>query len=108
RLIRMEDLTGIRKTAKSKKEAGRNLHSWAQYQLQTFIEYKAKVEGMEVQYVNPYNTSQMCKCGHIDKNNRNRHLFQCEKCGYKSHADVNAGLNISKCVSGISKKKKAS
>src|SRR5699024_2831400 len=33
-LIRMEDLTGIRKTARSRKEAGRSLHRWSHYQLQ--------------------------------------------------------------------------
>lgn len=47
----MEDLTGIRNTAKSKKEAGRNLHSWAHYQLQQFIAYKAKIADIEVENV---------------------------------------------------------
>jgi IS605 OrfB family transposase len=32
-IIRMEDLTGILNRTKSKKEAGRNLHSWSFYQL---------------------------------------------------------------------------
>lgn len=105
RLIRMEDLTGIRKSAKSKKEAGRNLHSWAHYQLQQFIEYKAKIAGIEVQYVNPQNTSKMCKCGYVHKNNRKGLVFKCKKCGYENHADLNAGINISKAVSGLSKKK---
>ena len=41
-LIRMEDLTDIRNRAKSKKEAGRNLHSWAFYQLKEMIRYKAE------------------------------------------------------------------
>jgi putative transposase len=105
-LIRMEDLTGIRHSVKSKKEAGRNLHSWAHYQLQKFIEYKAKIVGIEVQYVNPQNTSKMCKCGHVHKNNRNGQFFKCKKCGYKNHADLNASINISKAISGLSKKKK--
>lgn len=106
RLIRMEDLTGIRKKAKSKKEAGRNLHSWAHYQLQQFIEYKAEISGIEIEYVNPMLTSQSCKCGKADKKNRKKHVFKCVYCGYQSHADVNAGINISKAISGISKNKK--
>lgn len=105
RCIRMEDLTGIRYKAKSKKEAGRNLHSWAHYQLQQFIEYKAKMAGIQVEYVNPHHTSQTCKCGHVDKKNRKRHTFACVKCQYTLHADANAAINISKAISGLSKKK---
>jgi putative transposase len=105
RLIRMEDLTGIRNTAKSKKEAGRTLHSWAHYQLQQFIEYKAKMVGIEVEYVLPQDTSKTCKCGHVHKNNRKKHTFQCVKCGYQSHSDLNAAINISKAISGLSEKK---
>ncbi|MCM3790557.1 RNA-guided endonuclease TnpB family protein [Domibacillus indicus] len=105
RCIRMEDLTGIRRKAKSKKDAGRNLHSWAHYQLQQFIEYKAKMAGIQVEYVNPHHTSQTCKCGHVDKKNRKRHTFACVKCQYTLHADANAAINISKAISGLSKKK---
>lgn len=93
-LIRMEDLTGIRHARKSRKEAGRNLHSWSHYQFQAFIEYKAKMAGITVEYVTPKYTSQMCKCGHVDKRNRNVDAFLCIGCGYKSHADVNAAINI--------------
>ncbi|KXH81694.1 RNA-guided endonuclease TnpB family protein [Sporosarcina sp. HYO08] len=101
-LIRMEDLTGIRHSRKSKKEAGRNLHSWSHYQLQQFIEYKAKIAGLLVQYVDPKYTSMTCKCGHTDKHNRNKDSFLCVKCGYLSHADVNASINIAKAISGLS------
>jgi IS605 OrfB family transposase len=107
-LIRLEDLTGIRQTAKSSKKADRNLHSWAHYQLQEFIEYKALMAGMTVEYVKPNYTSQTCKCGHRDKKNRKKHMFKCTSCGYHSHSDVNASINIAKAISGLSKKKKAS
>ncbi|WP_375337638.1 transposase [Domibacillus sp. PGB-M46] len=88
-----------------KKEAGRNLHFWSHYQLQTFIEYKEKMAGIGVEYVNPHHTSQTCKCGHVDKKNRKRHTFSCVKCQYTLHADANASINISKAISGLSKKK---
>jgi hypothetical protein len=39
----MEDLTDIRNRAKSKKEAGRNLQSWAFYQLKEMICYTEMV-----------------------------------------------------------------
>ncbi|MBS4205049.1 RNA-guided endonuclease InsQ/TnpB family protein [Lederbergia citrea] len=106
-LIRMEDLTGIRHSAKSRKEAGRNLHSWSHYQLQEFIQYKAGLAGIKVEYINPKRTSQICKCGHADKRNRKQDAFCCRKCGYKSHADVNASINIAKAISGLSNKKSA-
>ncbi|TQR09856.1 RNA-guided endonuclease TnpB family protein [Psychrobacillus soli] len=104
-LIRMEDLTGIRHSKKSRKEAGRNLHSWSHYQLQLFIEYKAKMAGLSIEYVNPKHTSVTCKCGHIDKRSRKTDTFCCTQCGYLSHADVNASINIAKAVSGLSTRK---
>ncbi|MUV38314.1 Nicotinate-nucleotide--dimethylbenzimidazole phosphoribosyltransferase [Lentibacillus sp. JNUCC-1] len=103
-LIRMEDLTGIR-MAKSKKEAGRNLNNWSFHQLQTFIQYKAEMAGITVEYVVPNYTSQTCKCGNCDKQNRNGLRFKCKKCSYKNHADLNASINIAKALSGISKHK---
>ncbi|MBP2079558.1 IS605 OrfB family transposase [Oceanobacillus polygoni] len=65
-LIRMEDLTGIRHSRNTTKEAGRNLHRWSLYQLQQFIAYKAQMAGLMVEYVHPTYTSQMCKCANVD------------------------------------------
>lgn len=104
-LIRLEDLTNIRHTAKSSKKSDRNLHSWAHYELQTFIEYKANMSGIKVEYVNPEYTSQTCTCGHREKTNRHKDRFTCKSCGYKTHADLNAAINISKAISGLSDKK---
>ena len=93
-IIVMEDLKNIRKTAYSSSKADRNLNSWAFYELQNFIEYKAKLEGIEVDYINPAYTSQSCNsCGIINKSNRKRNLYSC-RCGYKVHADLNAARNI--------------
>lgn len=97
--IVMEELKNIRKTAFSLKSADRNLNSWAFFELQQFIEYKAKLEGIEVVYINPKYTSQTCSiCGTISKSNRNRNLYKCN-CGHKVHADLNAARNI--CNKGI-------
>ena len=101
-VIRMEELTGIRKRAASAKEAGRNLHSWAFHQLQTMIAYKAEKAGIRVEWVNPTYTSQTCKCGHREKANRNGIRFRCQKCGYTLHADLNGAINIAKAISGLS------
>ena len=69
------------------------MHSWAYYQLEQFIEYKSKLAGVPVVYVDPAYTSQTChKCNQIG--NRNGKVFKCPHCGYTSHADVNASWNI--------------
>jgi transposase len=48
------------------------------------------------QIVNPACTSQRCSaCGHVDRNSRESQAqFRCTSCGYASHADVNAAINI--------------
>ncbi|SFJ32209.1 transposase, IS605 OrfB family, central region [Thermoflavimicrobium dichotomicum] len=100
-IIRMEDLTDIRNRAKSKKEAGRNLHSWSFHQLKKMIKYKAEMAGIRFELVKPDYTSQTCKCGHREKANRNGIQFRCKKCGYTCHADLNGAINIAKAISGL-------
>ncbi len=93
--IVMENLENIRQTAQSLNRADRNLHNWSFYQLQNFIEYKAKLTGIKVEYVDPKYTSQCCsKCSQVKKSNRKRNLYSCD-CGNHIHADLNASRNIS-------------
>jgi putative transposase len=94
--IALEDLKGIRERVTVRKPQRRQHHSWAFNQLRQFIEYKAKLTGVPVVYVNPRYTSQKCsKCGYIDKKNRpTRDDFKCVQCGYVASADHNAAENI--------------
>lgn len=95
--IRLEDLSGIRKTAKQRKseksDAGKNRDYWPFYQLEMFIRYKALAVGVLVDAVQPHYTSQTCRhCGSI--NQRHKHAYVCTRCGHKAHADANAAQNV--------------
>ena len=91
-VIKLERLTNIRSTTRTSRENNHSLHNWSFYRLSKYIEYKAKIAGIEVEYVNPAYTSQKCpKCGHIHHAN-DRH-YSC-KCGYHTHRDLLGAINI--------------
>ncbi len=97
--IKLEDLKGIRDNRKHAKSFNYNLHSWSFYQLEQFIKYKAKLEGIPLIYVEAKNTSKECsRCGDIGV--RLGKKFEClnQKCGHVDHADANAGFNIAKRI----------
>ena len=97
-IIKMEDLTGITTNTNDM-----FLKSWAYYQLQTNIVYKAKMVGIEIEWVNPVNTSITCStCKNVDKENRkdkDRTKFtciniECDDYGKLKDADIVAAYNI--------------
>ena len=91
--IKLEQLNGIRNNRKHSRGFNYSLHSWSFYQLQIFIEYKARMLGIPIVYVEPRNTSKECsRCGSIGT--RTEKKFVCQSCGYVEHADANAGFNI--------------
>jgi len=94
--IALEDLTGIRERTTVKRAQRRTHHSWAFYQLRTFIQYKAQLRGVRVLLVDPRNTSRTCPvCGCIDKaNRRTQSQFLCISCGFAGPADHIAARNI--------------
>ena len=94
--IALEDLKGIRKSVTVRKAQRSRHHSWAFYQLRSFIEYKAAIAGIPVFLVDPRGTSHICpECGHNERANRpNRDLFRCVQCGFSGNADHVAAINI--------------
>ena len=90
--IAFEDLTDIR----DRMAGAKRLHAWAFRQLYAFVEYKAKERGVQVEQVDPKQTSRRCStCGHTDPRNRpTQERFRCRACGYENHADYNAAKNI--------------
>jgi len=62
--IALEDLKYIRKHVKYSKEINGRLHRWSFRKLQSIIAYKAKLEGINVVYVDLSYTSSLCPmCG---------------------------------------------
>jgi len=94
--IALEDLKGIRKSITVRKAQRSRLHSWAFYQLRSFIEYKAILAGVPVIFVNPRGTSHICpECKHNERANRpDRNTFRCVQCGFSGNADHIAAINI--------------
>lgn len=94
--IKLEHLKHIRERTTVRKSDRAKHSGWSFFQLQSFIEYKAKRDGILVLYIDPRHTSRQCAiCGHIDKANRKtQSQFQCVSCGQVANADENAAMNI--------------
>ena len=96
--IALEDLKHIRKRIEKtvKREQRAKISGWSFFELRSFIEYKAKLQGVPVCFVDPKYTSQTCSnCGHCEKANRkNQAEFVCVQCKHNENADFNASKNI--------------
>ena len=95
--LALEDLTGIRERVTVRRDQRYERHTWAFFQLRLFLAYKAAWGGVPVRLVDPAYTSQTCsRCGHCARANRHSQAsFLCTSCGFASHADWNAAINIS-------------
>ncbi len=112
-IIKLERLQNIRSTTRTSRKNNPNLHTWSFYRLAQFIEYKAKLAGIQVgsfyrlaqfieykaklagiqvEYVNPAYTSQKCPvCGDI--HHANDRQYSCD-CGFHIHRDLLGAMNI--------------
>ena len=96
RSIALEKLTGIVKRLKVNKKTRIMLKGWSFNQLANFIEYKAKLAGITVVYIDPRGTSKTCpKCQYCYRGNRRtQSVFKCRQCNYESNADRVGAMNI--------------
>ncbi len=91
-VIRLEHLTNIRQTARTSRKNEKNLHTWSFYRLSKFIEYKANLAGIKVEYVNPAYTPQTCpNCS--KKNKAKDRKYKCS-CRFETHRDKVGAMNI--------------
>ena len=92
KVIKLERLANIRSTTRKSRKNNHSLHTWSFYRLAKYIEYKARLAGIKVEYVNPAYTSQKCPvCGHVHHaSDRN---YVC-KCGFHVHRDLLGAMNI--------------
>ena len=95
-VLHVERLVGIRERIRATKKVNRMLHGWAFGQLLQFLTYKGIAAGVPVIEEDPRHTSQRCsRCGHTERANRTKQsVFCCKACGYRVHADKNAGANL--------------
>jgi len=95
-VIVMENLNGIRRSFKKSKKLNKRFHSLPFRKLQTIMEHKALLEGIDVRYLSKRetkNTSRTChRCGHVAQVKGRE--FRCPKCGLTYNRDLNAAVNI--------------
>ena len=91
--IALENLKEIREKINYSKGLNGRLHRWGFRKFQQVLEYKAKLNGVKVIYVNPRKTSSLCPiCGRKLSPN-GRRLLKCE-CGLIADRDVVGSWNI--------------
>jgi len=91
--IALEDLTEIRDSIRYSAQLNGRLHRWSFRKLQSIIEYKAKLKGVSVVFVDPAYSSSLCPiCGGKLSPNGHR-VLKCE-CGFEADRDVVGSWNI--------------
>ncbi len=99
-VIVMEKLKNIRENMNGSAKLNKRIHSWSFRKLQTYIVYKANLEGISVVHVNPKNSSKIChRCGHVARKVEGRE-FRCLKCGLIHNRDLNSVINLARSLTG--------
>ncbi|WP_237558715.1 RNA-guided endonuclease InsQ/TnpB family protein [Candidatus Methanodesulfokora washburnensis] len=94
--IILERLTNIRRRIRYSRAVNGRLHRWSFRRLQKIIEYKAKLAGLNVVYVNARGTSTLCPICREKLSPNGHRLMRCPKCGLEEDRDVIAVRNLLK------------
>lgn len=106
--ISVEDLTNIRFTSKRRNKKFKvKLGRWSFGQLRSFIDYKARLNGVKFVVVEPAYTSQTCSVCHSIGTRKNK-SFTCTNCGNDMDADLNAAKNIATLGAAVNQPEKSS
>lgn len=62
--------------------------------IRTWMREQAHKLGMRIHDMPPAYSSQACRCGHVDPENRKGQKFTCVQCGAAEHADTHAGNSL--------------
>jgi putative transposase len=98
--IVLERLKGIRYAHQKGNGEGtarrRRIAMWPFRQLQSYIDYKARWAGVQIEYVSPAWTSKTCSvCGYINRKLKvTERSWPCPNCGAKLDRDPNSAVNI--------------
>lgn len=97
-MVALENLntTGMTRTGRGKSGLNRSILQQGWSGFETKLAYKLEERGGTLVKVNPAYTSQECSaCGTVDKASRESQAsFACRHCGFATHADTNAAINI--------------
>ena len=98
-IFTLEDLTNVTFNTVSKRAKKHRYehHSWAFYDFEQKLIYKALAKNSQVISCDAHYTSQRCpKCGLIDSKSRDKskHEFCCQSCSYMTNDDRAAAMNI--------------
>jgi putative transposase len=92
--IVLEELANIRKRIRRSKAINGRLNRWSFRKFQGIMEYKAKLAGLNVTYVDAKGTSSLCPiCGGKLSPNGYRRL-KCSRCGLEEDRDIIAVKNL--------------
>jgi IS605 OrfB family transposase len=90
----LENLSGF-KPKKHNKKSNKIVSNWGFKLFEGLLKYKAEQKGIEIKFVDPMFTSQICSgCQNQNKESRNKGMYRCGVCKLKIHSDVNAAINI--------------
>ncbi|MGC8850220.1 MAG: RNA-guided endonuclease TnpB family protein, partial [Candidatus Bathyarchaeia archaeon] len=94
--IVLEKLAHIRRRRKRSRALNGRLNRWGFRKLQSIMEYKARLAGLNVKPVKAEGTSSLCPKCRVKLSPSGYRLMECPECGLEEDRDVIAVLNLLK------------